>query len=94
VFAEIDVQPAPDVAQMRPETGMEHIARDMREGRFPERSEVQMVPVAPPPHDAMAERVAALVKAAKGIMAHMPDHPDTAWQDLTEALDAMMEARK
>ncbi len=28
---------------MRPETTSEHIARDMREGRFPERSEPQMV---------------------------------------------------
>ncbi len=30
---------------MRPETTSEHIARDMREGRFPEQSERQMVPV-------------------------------------------------
>ena len=28
---------------MRPETTSEHVARDMREGRFPERSEPQMV---------------------------------------------------
>lgn len=30
---------------LRDETGMEHIARDMREGRFPERSPRQQVPV-------------------------------------------------
>lgn len=30
--------------KMRDETEAEHIARDMREGRFPERSEPQMVP--------------------------------------------------
>ena len=29
---------------LRDETGMEHIARDMREGRFPERSPRQQVP--------------------------------------------------
>ena len=38
--------------QMRPETTSEHIARDMREGRFPEQSERQMVPVlASLPHE-------------------------------------------
>ena len=38
--------------QMRPETKSEHIARDMREGRFPEQSERQMVPVlASLPHE-------------------------------------------
>lgn len=31
---------------VRPETTSEHIARDMREGRFPQRSEPQMVPTA------------------------------------------------
>ena len=37
---------------MRPETTSEHIARDMREGRFPEQSERQMVPVlASLPHE-------------------------------------------
>lgn len=41
--------------QMRPETDMEHIARDMREGRFPERSEPQMVPVTPAPVDALVK---------------------------------------
>ena len=33
--------------KMRDETEAEHIARDMREGRFPERSEPQMVPREP-----------------------------------------------
>ena len=38
--------------EMRPETTSEHIARDMREGRFPEQSERQMVPVlASLPHE-------------------------------------------
>ncbi len=36
--------------QFRPETTSEHIARDMREGRFPEKSPVQMVPVEAPAH--------------------------------------------
>ena len=36
--------------QFRPETTSEHIARDMREGRFPEQSPVQMVPVEAPAH--------------------------------------------
>lgn len=35
---------------LRPETTSEHIARDMREGRFPEKSPVQMVPVEAPAH--------------------------------------------
>jgi hypothetical protein len=34
-------------ADLRPETTSEHIARDMREGRFPKQSEPQMVPVQP-----------------------------------------------
>ena len=38
---------APTEGAMRMETGMEHIARDIREGRFPERSEPQMRPAAP-----------------------------------------------
>ncbi|WP_186040616.1 hypothetical protein [Burkholderia gladioli] len=33
------------IAAMRPETTSEHIARDIREGRFPKQSEPQMVPV-------------------------------------------------
>lgn len=35
---------------LRPETTSEHIARDIREGRFPEQSPVQMVPVEAPAH--------------------------------------------
>lgn len=52
--------------QMRLETDMEHIARDMREGRFPERSEPQIVPVTPAPVDALvkAAREGALREAA------------------------------
>lgn len=38
---------APTEGAMRMETGMEHIARDIREGRFPERSEPRMRPAAP-----------------------------------------------
>jgi hypothetical protein len=34
--------------EMRLETGMENIARDMREGRFPQRSEPQQVPICAP----------------------------------------------
>jgi hypothetical protein len=41
--------------KMRPETTSEHIARDMREGRFPEQSERQMVPV----QDAMPDEITA-----------------------------------
>lgn len=40
------LEPQAPAPQMRSETEMEHIARDMREGRFPERSEPQMVPQA------------------------------------------------
>ena len=36
--------------QFRPETTSEHLARDMREGRFPKKSTVQMVPVEAPAH--------------------------------------------
>lgn len=43
-----DEQQAPE---MRPETNLEWIARDMREGRFPEQSERQMVPVDAPQAD-------------------------------------------
>ena len=39
---------------MREETGMEHIARDIREGRFPERSPRQQVPVAAAQQPALA----------------------------------------
>lgn len=35
----------------RPETDSEHMARDMREGTFPARSERKMVPVTPPEPD-------------------------------------------
>lgn len=38
------------------------------------------------PTDAPA--LLALVDAAKGVMRHMPDHADTAWQDLAEAIAA------
>lgn len=38
---------AVDAAAQRLETTSEHIARDMQEGRFPERSEPQMVPAQP-----------------------------------------------
>lgn len=44
--------------QFRPETTSEHIARDMLEGRFPEKSPVQMVPVEAPAH---AEPVAWVI---------------------------------
>lgn len=40
---------------MREETGMEHIARDIREGRFPERSPRQQVPVEAAPQPAPEE---------------------------------------
>ena len=53
-------QPQP-VPAMRPETDMEHIARDMREARFPERSERQVVPA----ETQAAPDVARLVEAAK-----------------------------
>lgn len=43
---------------MRDETGMEHIARDMREGRFPDRSPRQQVPVAAAPQPAPMDREA------------------------------------
>lgn len=35
-------------ADMRPETASEQLARDIRDGRFPEQSEPQMVPVVAP----------------------------------------------
>jgi hypothetical protein len=41
-----------------------------------------MLDVAPAPD------VAGLVEALRGVMRHMPDHPDTAWQDAAEALAA------
>lgn len=50
--AERDRLRADQAREMRPETKSEHIARDMREGRFPEQSERQMVPVlASLPHE-------------------------------------------
>ncbi|WP_244120295.1 hypothetical protein [Burkholderia gladioli] len=44
----VDAAPAAPVAEptMRPETTSKHIARDIREGRFPKQSEPKMVPVA------------------------------------------------
>lgn len=51
---------------MRPETTSEHIARDMREGRFPERSEPQMV----------ADLAAAISKRdGKNLWGHIHDLP-------------------
>ena len=44
-----------------------------------------------PATDAQAlanDKVQALVDAAKGVMRHMPDYADTAWQDLEDALAA------
>lgn len=43
---EMQGQPAEPV-KMRPETDSEHIARDIREGRFPEKSDRKMVPAEP-----------------------------------------------
>lgn len=63
VYSAPVTQPAPDAA-MRLETVSENIARDMHEGRFPARSEPQMVPVEPAP-DAAAIREVALREAAK-----------------------------
>lgn len=37
--------PAAEPVEMRQETTLENIARDMKEGRFPERSEPRMVPL-------------------------------------------------
>ncbi len=45
------------MTRMRPETTAEHIARDMREGRFPEQSEPQMVPDAVSLDDPQVRRV-------------------------------------
>jgi hypothetical protein len=42
--AELDAAKAGAEQNMRPETDMEHVARDMRDGLFPKRSERQMVP--------------------------------------------------
>ena len=96
-LAVLDVQPAaaPDVhpkrIRMRPETDAEHIARDMREGRFPAQSKRKMVPVQPAPAT-VAPEVAALVEAVREIMRHRPDYAPTAWDDLEEAF-AATEAR-
>lgn len=56
-------QPAPDAA-MRLETVSENIARDMREGRFPKRSEPQMVPAEPAPDAAIREAANAVLSAS------------------------------
>lgn len=45
--------------KMRPETGMEHIARDMRDGIFPQRSVAQLVPVG---NELIAETLASIQK--------------------------------
>jgi hypothetical protein len=101
ILAAIDVQPAPDASQIRADALREAVAianqhdySIMSSTAADHRANMIGNAIAylidtPPPPDAMADRVAALVEAAKGIMAHMPDHPDTAWQDLTEALAAM-----
>ena len=43
--------------------------------------------------DIAADLMAALVDAFHDVMQHMPDHPDTIWQNAAEAL-AAWEARK
>lgn len=42
--------------------------------------------VSPKQLAAHSDDVAALVEAVIGVLGHMPDHADTAWQDLSEAL--------
>ena len=59
---------------MRSETDSEHIARDMREGRFPARSEPQMVPVTPAPVDALVKAAEAYRTATR----HLRPCPETA----------------
>ena len=86
------LHPADDAPQMRPETESEHIARDMREGRFPARSELQMVPIAalPPADDA----VEAQVKAEHTRLSMTPAQFANMerWRGYTEGLDAMRDA--
>jgi hypothetical protein len=90
--------------QMRPETDMEHIARDMREGRFPERSEPQMVPVTPAPVDALVKAAEALhadmlerartgIDAIHGEEYRIVNAGRTAWHDFDAALAAYRGAK-
>lgn len=53
---ETDVIISAGRGEMRPETLSEHIARDMRNGVFPQQSEPQMVPLAPSPPVQLSER--------------------------------------
>ena len=63
--ADLAAPSAPADQAGRWETDMEHTARDMREGRFPERSERQRiaVPSAQHPDDAAVDRFAVAMKA-------------------------------
>lgn len=62
---------AAEPAKVRPETLSEHIARDIREGRFPEKSDRKMVPAEPVKVPSDAE----LEKAWDSFEAEMARHP-------------------
>lgn len=81
------VTPAPDAA-MRLETVSENIARDMREGRFPVRSDPQMVPVTPAPDAAIRE---AALREAADYIEHAP--VGTRFQD-RDAILALIQKEK
>lgn len=88
ILAALDLTPQP-VPAMRPETDMEHIARDMRDARLPERSERQVVPVDPQTAPDVAGLVALLKEARDDLAAYV----DNDWPEVSRAKYPPVEAK-
>lgn len=90
ILAALEPVAAPDV---RLETMSENIARDMREGRFPERSEPQMVPaepVAAPDPAAIREAHLAFLNVDYQVQDE-GEFTERAWEQLRAAILALIQ---